>query len=113
MREFLGTQAPRVKKIGQVLAPTRAQLTRPFLVAEPPLDHIAHVVADEYFQGLPVVLLSTEGPVPDGSDEADTTDPVARHQAKGFRKGDVLLVFAHAGEGPTLKTLLQLGQKKR
>jgi phosphoheptose isomerase len=123
MRKFLRTQGSRFKKIGNSLAGARDRGTRIFLVGEPPLDHVAQIIAVEYFQQLPVVPLSLE----DGAKAPDVVesselDPaasegagpplVARHLSRHFHPGDVLIVIAHVGQHPAVKALLGFAKLK-
>ncbi|MEZ0227394.1 MAG: hypothetical protein ACAI25_02135, partial [Planctomycetota bacterium] len=119
MRKFLRTQGPRFKKIGDAFARARERGTRIFVVAEPPLDILAGMIATEYLQQLPALPLALQD-LPSAPEESGELEPVtsggpplvARHLSRHFRNGDVLFVLAHAGQNPAIKALLGFAKLK-
>jgi len=105
MREYFGSQSARFKKMGATLGNARERLSRIFLVGEPPVDRVAYLISIEYFLGLPVVLLSVDDKPPTGGE-------VSKHLARFFKKGDVVVIVANAGQNETLKALFAIAKKK-
>lgn len=121
MRKFLRTQGPRFKKIGDSFASARERGTRIFVVAEPPLDILAGILATEYLQQLPAIALALDDTAtPKTPAESGELDPhgsggpplIARHLSRHFRNQDVLFVLAHSGKNSAIKALLGFAKLK-
>jgi hypothetical protein len=104
--------------MGDVLAKVRLGGGRVFVIGEPPLDGIARVVAEDYFNFLPALPLRLDTPRPASVDDekgppATVREAGARQAARHFHRGDCLVAFLHEGDDRETRMVLESARAKR
>jgi phosphoheptose isomerase len=121
MRKFLRGHRIRFKQMGEILAQARNLGSRVFVIAEPPLEALARLIAEEYLVKLPVlhIDLSTMTPAsvdPDESVEGPPATPraaAARQVGRHLHPGDVIMAFLHEGQDVETRKVLEIARAKR
>jgi RNase P subunit RPR2 len=119
MRKFLRDNAQKFKDMGALLAKTRRQGGRVFVLAEPPLEGMVQLVADEYLTQLPVIPVdlskpSTPSVDPDSSEEPSLGRAAAAKQVvRHLHGGDLLLAFLHEGSDRETCRVLEAARARR
>jgi len=119
MRKFLRSRGLRFKKMGEILAGSRSVGSRVFLLGEPPLDQLVHVIAEEYLTHLPVLPVDLSRPAPPSVDPDESGEPAvgraaaAKQTGRHLHSGDMLLALVFEGDDRETRMVLEAARARR
>lgn len=119
MRRFLRDNGQRFKDMGALMARTRRKGGRVFVLAEPPLEGMVQLVADEYMTQLPVIPVDLRKPVAPSVDPDSSEEPAlgrtaaAKQVVRHLHGGDLILAFLHEGSDRETRRVLEAAHARR